>query len=336
MAEPTGTLTFKDLILEVSRKMGWGDYGVNGDEELQIPTDPADLATAKRLVNIGIRTFISDAPVQGWRWATVTKSVDLWPTILVDDTNLINSTGYDPLIDKTTLVTQTDSFFESMEEHKITITGFGDFVISDYISATTIKIRGEVFINPGVTWTIVANGNYTFPRDFGGAYNGQIVYSPDSNLGIIPKITQDSVVRQRRSVSSNQTGDPLYFALRVLANPDSRRRWELITFPTPDSLNVITIPYHIYFDQLKELDEVHPAPFFHDETIRLACLAAAEVDFMDAPGPDFQRYRELGLANSFAVDARSAPKRINGISHTMSAASFRDLTDRQTPIIFNL
>lgn len=66
--EPTSALTFEDLILEAARLMGVGHYGEGGDEALQVPTDPHDLAECKRHVNNAIRMFIADAPRTGWRW----------------------------------------------------------------------------------------------------------------------------------------------------------------------------------------------------------------------------------------------------------------------------
>lgn len=72
--EPTGGLTFQDLIVRVAEYLGVAHYGENGDEKAQVPTDAHDLDLCKRLVNDGIRMFVSESvhPVNGrpfyWRW----------------------------------------------------------------------------------------------------------------------------------------------------------------------------------------------------------------------------------------------------------------------------
>lgn len=74
MAEPTGGLTFQDLIIRVAEYLGIAYYGENGNEAAQVPVDAHDLDLCKRLVNDGIRMFVSESihPVTGqpfsWRW----------------------------------------------------------------------------------------------------------------------------------------------------------------------------------------------------------------------------------------------------------------------------
>lgn len=74
---PTSALTFRDLVLEVSRYLGTASYGENGDGPVDIPTDAHDLTEAKRHVNNGIRKFIFDAPPAGWRWMRPTMQFEL-------------------------------------------------------------------------------------------------------------------------------------------------------------------------------------------------------------------------------------------------------------------
>lgn len=61
-------LTFNDFILEVAILGGLADYGVNADEEAQIPIDAHDLSQCKRIVNNALRMFISMSPADGWHW----------------------------------------------------------------------------------------------------------------------------------------------------------------------------------------------------------------------------------------------------------------------------
>lgn len=78
MAEPTGGMTFGDLIIRVAEYLGIANYGAGGDESAQVPTDPHDLALCQRLVNDGIRRFISDHA--NWRWMRKSYILTLDPT----------------------------------------------------------------------------------------------------------------------------------------------------------------------------------------------------------------------------------------------------------------
>lgn len=71
MAEPTGGLTFQDLIIRVAEYLGVADYSGGA---AAVPTDAHDLELCKRMVNDGIRLFIQESvhPMTGrpfqWRW----------------------------------------------------------------------------------------------------------------------------------------------------------------------------------------------------------------------------------------------------------------------------
>ena len=78
MAESTAALTFGDLVLAVAEKLGIAFYGAAGDEAAQVPTNVYDLDKCKRYVQDGIRMFIADAPLSGWRWQRPIASVVLW------------------------------------------------------------------------------------------------------------------------------------------------------------------------------------------------------------------------------------------------------------------
>lgn len=78
MSEPTGGLTFEDLVIRVAEYLGVASYGVNGDGAAAVPTDAHDLALCKRLVNDGIRMFIADN--SKWRWTRKLFSLDITNT----------------------------------------------------------------------------------------------------------------------------------------------------------------------------------------------------------------------------------------------------------------
>jgi hypothetical protein len=312
MAEPTGALTFRDLILDVARKLGLGYYGENGDEALSIPNNVADLDQCKRIVNDGIRMFLSDCPnPNGWNWTKLTADVVLWPDIATDDDNTLSSEGYTPATNKTLLTAESDSFYESMEERSITITDVGTFIVADYVSATQIRVYGDATDTSSSTWSMSEDGNYTLPKTFGGSYRGQITYAADTDPDHSLEWGNETEIRRWREGDVADSGDPFVAAIRMRTAQSGRRRWELMVYPAPDEVLTVSFPYLLYFDKLVDLDESPPCPFEHDETLRSACLAMAEKDFEDELGLDWQQYHQKALPNSVRIDDRSAPKRIS-------------------------
>jgi len=313
MSEPTSTLTFRDLIVEVARHIGIAYYGDEGTAAAQVPVDAHDLDECKRHVNNGIRMFLNDAPQpNGWRWTRPTASVTIWGTIAAEAGKTVTSSGYDPATNKTTLTANQDSFYESMERKTIAVVGVASYTITDYVNATTIKVEGDATAvgTSGTQFSITANGNYTLPRNFSGQFVGDITYTSDTNQGISLEWCNEAKVRQWREDITDETGDPFWAAIRPMAEGSPRRRWEIMLYPKPDDVLVIEFPYHLHFDKLVELDEVHPAPFAHDEAIKAACLAVAEQDVEDVAGLKNSYYRGVCLPNSHRIDAQSAPKKL--------------------------
>lgn len=312
--EPTSTLTFRDLIIEVSRKIGVAYYGEDGLGVAQVPVDAHDLDECKRHVNNGIRRFLHDAPPGGWRFARPVASVTLWGDIGVNTSNLITSAGYDPGENVTTLTAGSDSFYESMEGHPIVLTGVDTFTIRSYVNATTIKVTGDATGagTSGVTWSMTTNGNFTLPATFAGQYSGDITYAADSNEGVDIEWIDEGTIRKYRENVTNETGDPWWAAIRPMNSTfDGRRRWELLAYPLPDEVHIVQFPYDLHFDKLVDLDEYPPVPYVHDETIKAACLAVMEMDVEQMEtGQHTAYYQSQCLLNSYRIDARSGPKRL--------------------------
>lgn len=320
MNEPTSALTFKTLILEVARKIGVAYYGANGDEVAQIPEDAHDLAECKRHVNNAIRMFFLNGPTpNNWRFQKQLATVTLWPSIAVDSTNLVTSDGYTPGTGYTLLTASSSSFYESMEGKTITLTGVGDFVIAQYVSTTQISVIGDATAagTSGVTWSLTADGSYTLPRAFGGAYTGKATYAASTDNGMNLEWTDESIIRQWRTTAAEDSGDPYLIAPRVVTG-STTRRWELLVYPTPDEVQVIQFPYLITFDALTDLTETPPTPILHDETIKAACLAVVEKDVEGSLGVDWDYFTTTCVPNSHRLDAMSAPRRLGYFGNSMS------------------
>jgi len=327
MSEPTAALTFQDLILEIAIKLGFAHYGENGDEAAQIPTNAHDLDICERHANNAIRMFIADAPPTGWRWARPVASVILWPAISTDDD--ITVTGvYDPAT-KTTVITASEAmFYASMEGKTITITDVDDLTILTYTSSTVITVDGNHHWTGSKTFSIDADGNYTLPATFGGQYTGQITFEAGTNIGSGIIWTSESDIRRSRESSTVETGDPRKAAVQPMEG--NERRWELVVYPTLNAERTVEFQYELYFNNLVNLTDKHPAGFSHDEVVKAACHAVLERDSEDTMGGLMQYYRQVALPNSYRADARSYPRRLGGVGRRPTVNEIRRSLERPT------
>lgn len=311
-SEATSAMTFDDLVLEVSIFLGTAFYGAAGTLAPAVPTDARDLSEARRTVNNGIRRFIADAPSEGWRWTRPVTTIDIWGAVAVLATRTVTATV---LADVTTYTASVATFFESMEQKTISVTGESDAVLETFVSTTVMTRTGDSSFVGSKTFSIAANGDYTLPRDFGGTFAGPITFDAGTNISAPINWTSEGTIRALRADVTTNTGDPRLAAVRPFTptvGANTRRRWQIALYPTPNSTDQIQFPYDLSFDELTDGTQVHPAPFLHDDTIRASCLARAEMDLNDVAGPMNEDYN-LKKENSWRIDRRSAPVRLGNL-----------------------
>ncbi len=73
--------------------------------------------------------------------------------------------------------------------------------------------------------------------------------------------------------------------------------------PAPGSAYVATPPGNL-----------HPAGLRFDEAIKAACLAQAEVDIEDVAANFVQKYNQKSLPRAYAIDTRSAPRKLGSMN----------------------
>lgn len=312
MAAPTSALTFSDLILEVAIFRGVAYYGADGDAVAQIPTDAHDLAECKRHVNNGIRRFFNDAPKTGWRFVRSVLDFSVFGSVAQLAGRTVSGGAHDVPNNETILTATAAVFYPGMEYRTISIETDGDFQIKRYISETQVAVVGDASAVAAKLFAVEMEGNFTLPANFGGSYTGQITYAADTNEGISLKWHDEAAIRQWRENVTDETGDPWMAAIRPMSDALAKtaRRWELMLYPAPDETMVIQFPYDIHFDALVNLTDVPPVPYHHDETIRKACLAAAEQDGNDQASDHQLKQYDKQLANSHNIDNRSGPRRL--------------------------
>lgn len=161
------------------------------------------------------------------------------------------------------------------------------------------------------------------PEDFGGV-EGTITVVGINVVQWPLKPTSIGYIEQAYAQIQQSTGRPLMAATRPRKETTqaSGQRWELMVYPLPDQDYNLQFSYYFYPNRL---NEQHPYPYggmMHAETIREACLMAAEVFLDDAQGNHQSKFLER-LAASISMDRRNKPQTL-GINHDRS-----DLLDRQ-------
>ena len=330
MSEPTSSLTFGDLVVEVARKLNVAYYGPDGDEVAQVPDDVHDLSECKHIVNNAIRMFMSNAPINGWRWTRPIATVVLWPDVAVAAAVTVTST-YEPATATTLVTASAATFYPSMELKTIIVTDVDSYTVSSYVSTTQVRVSGNQVWSGSKTFSIASGGDFTLPQTFGGRYTGPITYVADSNLGTFITWESDVKIRRCRAASISAIGYPAWASVRKTA---TARRWELMLYPTPSELLSVEFPYDLHFDTLTNLTEVHPAGYQFDEAIRAACLAVCERDVEEVTGDAENYYRNIVLLEAHQTDARSAPQRLGYMGNgreQMSLDDYRRYVER--PIV---
>lgn len=348
--EQTSVLSFGDLILEVAFKLGLAYYGTSGEDEPQIPIDKHDLILCKRIVNKAIRMFIHDAPKNGWSWLDIVAQTDLWPQISSDPNVATGVRAtYSASTNRSRLnlfqpAAGTAAFYPSMEYRQIWLAGNPPpatdgfsvpvngnddsrtgtaFSVVNWISATQIEVSGDATVIPlitttGESYSFASTGDYTLPANFGGQYTGEITYKANTNRGMIMRWTSEAAIRGRRQNYNIESGTPYEAAIRQIPQPTldeldevpRRGRWELMTWRISSEYLHVLFPYTLHFNDLVNLNDLQPAPFGHDETIKAACLGVAEKEVNDTLGLDWQYYTQTCLPNSYRVDANSRPRNL--------------------------
>jgi hypothetical protein len=209
--------------------------------------------------------------------------------------------------------------------------------IRTYLTDTTVQITdtgGALATAWGATarvFNLSSQGVYALPQTFGGETRGEITYLAGSNRGVPINWTHELEIRRLRENWNSVSGNPYYAAVRL--SPQFRR-WELMIYPNTGGIYVVEFPYIIYFDKIVNLTDVHPAGFAHDETVKAACLAQAELQGEDMAAGRMSYYREIALPNSYRIDSRQAPRRLGYVSDarstTVALRDFRQYFRRPT------
>ena len=262
MAEPTGTLTFQELVKRVAELSGCANYADSGQGVALIPIDPHDLDKCKRVVNDAIRMFIADGPAKGWRWMRRLLSVTF--DIRVIKTGTADSGSATTLVDAAR--TEASDYFNGWTLEITAGTGIGQTaVITDFDSTTTTLTFGTLATPPDNTsvYSLTPDSRLNIgddparsllPSGFGGSPDGPIAYAKSSGYGTRIDWTDEGFIRERRALGVS-VGIPMFAAIvpyePTTAALTTSRKWELLVDPQPAGEYTVEFPYTLYFDDMQ-------------------------------------------------------------------------------------
>lgn len=178
------------------------------------------------------------------------------------------------------------------------------------------------FLKPQATLVLPSGVNrLTLPDDFNG-FDGPLVIEIDTGGYSEVKLQNPVFITRLETASPDSTGRPQYAASEYLkgTNANYGQRSQLLVYPTTDAEYTIRCRYQVHPDALTDS---RPYPYggaAHAETIRAACLMAAEETLDDNRGVWADRFAER-LAASIAADQRHKPPHLgyNGDRSDMRA-----------------
>lgn len=217
------------------------------------PIDHNAFDEIRGLITRGIKMFIANTPVSGWKWRHRKMSVTLAPSF----TGTATAGSATTLTDDDIAGDYADDYFLGFVIGITAGTGIGETAtVTDYTGLTGIfefaALSGGSTPDDTSGYRISRStavidadpARYQLDEDFGAA-ESQIAYAANTNQGTQIQWSDESIIRKLRAVTV-QTGNPKLAAIR----PYGTRRFEMIVDPSPTAADVVEFMYKVIFDKL--------------------------------------------------------------------------------------
>lgn len=191
------------------------------------------------------------------------------------------------------------------------------------------------FLKPVRELTLAADeSTLALPADFGGI-EGDITLSASDAQSFCPiKVVGVGQVYAQHSRFSLTTGQPQIVCVEPLRGTGQFKgqRFQLKVWPIADQAYTLQVQYYLLAGTLSNQ---HPYPYggaSHADTIKAACLSAAEEFLDDARGVRWTAFQER-LASSIATDRKSKPQSLGrNRDRSDDMASYRRYWNFPNPI----
>lgn len=163
-----------------------------------------------------------------WRHRIRKLDLGIWET----ETGTCTGAAYSGTT--TVLTANTGTFYASMVNHSIVITGVGTFAVASYTSATSITVTGDASTASASAWTVTATGRYTLPAWVAKIDQRWLEDSAKSSSTPI-RVTDDPQGFQQIAdqYDSTDEGEPVCMLL-VRDFDESTFWWEAVITPLTD------------------------------------------------------------------------------------------------------
>jgi hypothetical protein len=165
-----------------------------------------------------------------------------------------------------------------------------------------VSERRWAFLEQTATITTVSGTeSYSLPDDYGSPVQAYFYYPSSVGYSPVYIVSKAELDRQRSVLDAD--GPPQYAAIYAdTTDGASGQRFSVVLAPTPNSAYTLTGEYNILLDvRMRSGTPYPPGGMIHAETIRLACLSAADAEVRGTSGLYEARYREA-LARSIRHD----------------------------------
>lgn len=313
MAESTLSVTYTTLRREIGRLLRWPREPANWSPDQALDGDD--------IIASGLRQFYAPAIMDG------DNRAHRWSFLLVKSTLLTVApyeTGTVTIVDG--VVTLASGTFPSWAAQGELVVDGGVYAVNTRDSGTQVTLHDtSLDVDAGTTYSLVRVA-YDLPDDFAGLY-GDLTYRPLNTpmVGRIRETTEDRL-RGQYDYGGSQSGQPCACAVRpaTFDGQEEGSRSELVIWPRADRVYELTYRYSV---RAEMLDDDNPYPLGgmeHGETILQACLAAAELKFLDRIGEQQQKFLERLKASIEKDRAETVADRL-GVEQPIPLDSEEDL-----------
>lgn len=294
MAESTLSLTYEDLGRSTAFDLGWRRFATVAEG-----LTAAQFANVEAANEVGYRNFLT---AHDWSFKRPRATFTLWTT----------ATGTAEAALTTTVTATTATFFPSMIGHTIVFASATEYTITAYTSSTVVTVDTTAVADSSTTFTITPTGAYRLPDDFGSLRSTHILFAAGTNDSRIITVTSESLITSALQRDANLARPTMAGVRPLVLGSSGGQRFDLGIHPIPDQDYVVNFRYEVHPDALTA--GLYPyGGLKFAETIRQACLAAAEEMFNDHKSNRRSEYA-LTLRTAIADDNRSNRSDRLGIS----------------------
>ncbi len=271
MAESTLSITYTELQFAVAHYLGMGAVA---------SWTATEIAMIDMVIASGLRQFYFPGPQPDGRtheWAFLKPTLTL-DTIAPYSTGTIAIT----ITDKTVTIT-TGTWPSWAATHGSLVVDTTEYVIASRTSDSEIELE-DAWTAATLTaaeFVLKHDGNYDLPDDYGGIEGDMVIESVNyqPNVLLVGEGRIRSMRQQRPQNQQVTTAQPMFAAIRPKKQTDTTtgQRFEIMFFPLPSSVLTISYIQRVNPEMLVTTTIEYPyGGMTHAETIRAACVAAAE------------------------------------------------------------